>query len=74
MMSAMPMMPMLPAKAVSKVRAFFVMRLFVESASAVKKLIEVFLSRAVEFMSSGASKGSLSPTIRPSFRRMIRLA
>ena len=42
MMSAMPMMPMLPAKAVRMVRAFLVIRLLVESASAVKKPIEVF--------------------------------
>ena len=41
MMSAMPMMPMLPAKAVRSVLAFFVIRLLSERESAVIKLMEV---------------------------------
>ena len=42
MISAMPMMPMLPAKAVRMVRAFLVIRLLVDRARAVRKLMEVF--------------------------------
>ena len=41
MISAMPIIPMLPANAVSTVRVFFVIRLFSERDSAVKKLMDV---------------------------------
>ena len=74
MIRAMPMMPMLPAKAVSSVRAFLVIRLFSESDKAVKKLMDVRFPMGAELLLSEASKGSLSPTIKPSFRRMIRFA
>ena len=40
--SAMPIMPMEPAKAVRMVRAFLVIRLLSESPSAVKNDMEVF--------------------------------
>ena len=43
MISAMPMMPMLPAKAVSRVLAFFVIRLFMESARAVAEAADVLV-------------------------------
>ena len=50
--SAMPIMPMLPANEVSSVRAFLVIRLFSESDSAVRKDIDVFpLWRALFFAS-----------------------
>ena len=39
----MPMMPMEPAKAVSSVRAFLVIRLFRLRERAVRKPMEVFL-------------------------------
>ena len=75
MISAMPMMPMLPAKAVSTVRVFFVIRLFNESASAVKKLMEVCFCFACGSISSLSSAGGqLSAVISPSLMRMIRLA
>ena len=69
-------MPMLPAKAVNMVLAFFVSRLFVESASAVKKLMEVFFlpGSTCGCSSRPESYGILSPTIRPSFMRIMRLA
>ena len=73
--SAMPMMPMLPAKAVRKVRTFLVMRLFMESPSAVGKRMEGFLPMARSVAaSSGASKGSESETISPSRTRTMRVA
>ena len=43
-MSAMPIIPMLPAKAVKNVRPFFVIRLLSESDSAVPKPIDGFFS------------------------------
>ena len=73
--SAMPIMPMLPAKAVRMVRAFLVMRLLSERESAVKKLIEgrfLFVSRGLSGTESG-SKGSVSPWIWPSSSRTIRV-
>ena len=73
--SAMPMMPMLPAKAVKKVRPFFVIRLLSDSDSAVPKLIEVLLLLpAAGFSSTVSSYGALSSTISPSFSRTMRLA
>ena len=72
-MSAMPIIPMLPAKAVKNVRPFFVIRLL--SDSAVPKLIEVFLLLpAAGFSSTASSYGALSSTISPSFKRTMRLA
>ena len=73
--SAMPMMPMLPAKAVRKVRHFLVMRLFIESPSAVGKRIEGFFPMARSVRSSSAAvKGSESETISPSRMRTMRVA
>ena len=72
----MPMMPIEPAKAVMRVRPFFVSRLFQERDSAVRKLIDVrrtcfLLAR----MSSGAgSKGSESLRMTPSARLTMRVA
>ncbi len=68
----MPIMPMDPANAVIKVRPFFVIRLFRDSAKAVKKDMEVFLP-AVPFpaLSSAPSKGSESLLTSPSSRRII---
>ena len=48
---AMPMMPMDPAKLVSRVRPFLVMRLFSDREKAVRKLMEGFFCR----FSSGAA-------------------
>ena len=42
---AMPMMPMDPAKLVSRVRPFLVMRLFRDREKAVGKLMEGFFCR-----------------------------
>ncbi len=42
--AAMPMMPMLPAKAVISVRPFLVMRLLKDSANAVKNDMDVLLT------------------------------
>ena len=73
--SAMPIIPMLPAKAVKNVRPFFVIRLLSDSDSAVPKLIEVFLLLpAAGFSSTASSYGALSSTISPSFKRTMRLA
>ena len=55
MISAMPMMPMLPAKAVSSVLAFLVIRLFIERESAVKKPMEVFFPMGPLFSASSTS-------------------
>ena len=74
-MSAMPIMPMLPAKAVSMVRAFLVMRLLSERESAVRKLMEGrFLPVSSAFAGAlSGSKGFVSPFISPSSRRTIRV-
>ncbi len=51
----MPMMPMDPAKAVSTVRPFFVIRLFNDRDKAVRKDIEVFFpARAALPVTAGA--------------------
>ena len=71
----MPMMPMLPAKAVRNVLPFFVIRLLRERESAVAKRIEVFLLLPVRGCSAPfSSYGALSSTISPSFKRTMRLA
>ena len=71
----MPMMPMLPAKAVRMVRAFLVMRLLSERESAVKKLMEGrFLPVSSAFTGTvSGSKGSVSPLTSPSSRRTMRV-
>ena len=69
----MPMMPMLDAKLVRKVRPFFVRRLLNESESAVKKLILVFFREKPSGRST-ASQGLLSAVMRPSAKRMMRSA
>ena len=54
--SAMPIIPMLPANEVRKVRTFLVSRLFIESESAVKNDIEgFFLPFSFAFCSSPLS-------------------
>ena len=73
-MSAIPIMPMEPAKLVKKVRAFFVIKLFSDRESAVKKDMEVFFAFSGKAGSSRESNGWVSSVILPSFRRMIRLA
>ena len=76
MISAMPMMPMLPAKAVSTVRVFFVIRLFSDRDKAVRKLIDVRLRFPSDLSVSVSSpdRGELSSMISPSLMRMIRPA
>ena len=71
----MPIMPMLPAKAVRMVRAFLVMRLLSERDNAVRKLIEGrFLSVSAALTGTlPGSKGSVSPFISPSSRRTMRV-
>ena len=71
------MMPMLPAKAVSRVRAFLVRRLLKLRASEVSHDMDerpMFLwMGGASFVSSG-SKGRVSSVIAPSRRRTMRLA
>ena len=77
----MPMMPIEPAKAVMMVRPFFVMRLFAESDSAVRKLMDErlrgaaeALARATSSASSSEPMGRESSTMRPSLMRTMRVA
>ena len=73
--SAMPMMPMLPAKAVSMVRPFFVIRLLSERLRAVRKdMLGRFLPSFERWTAFEPSYGSESPTISPSSRRTMRVA
>ena len=58
-MAAMPMMPMEPAKAVSAVRPFLVMRLLNESESAVRNPIEARLLRRLSSLL--APTGGMTP-------------
>ena len=71
------MMPMLPAKAVSRVRAFLVRRLLKLRASEVSHDMDerpMFLwTGGASFVSSG-SKGRVSSVTAPSRRRTMRLA
>ena len=76
MMSAMPMMPMDPAKEVRMVLALFVPRLLSDRDRAVSGDMRVFfiftpLSSLPPALSG--SNGSLSPVIMPSLRVMIRV-
>ena len=71
----MPMMPMLPAKAVIKVRPFLVIRLLNDSASAVKNDIEVCRTLPSSTRSSASgSKGLVSSITWPSLRCTTRVA
>ena len=73
-MSAMPMMPMEPAKAMRIVRAFFVIRLCRLSDSAVRNDMDVLPVRAGrEACGSSAVQGCVSSTTLPSSRRMMRV-
>ena len=73
--SAMPIMPMLPASATIKVRPFLVIRLFRDRCSAVPKCMEVAPVRAGGCaISSCPSKGMVSSVTRPSSKRMVRVA
>ena len=70
---AMPMMPMLPAKAVSRVRPFFVRRLLKLSARAVPKDMEIFLRFWGDRSGSSSVRGLVSSTICPSSSRTMRV-
>ncbi len=80
--SAMPIMPMLPAKLVRKVRAFFVSRLSSESESAVKKDIPMpfllfrfcFFFAAAFCCGAGCFSGAVSETTSPSWSETMRVA
>ena len=75
--SAMPMMPMLPAKEVSSVRAFLVRRFWKLSARAVANDM---LDRRAQRRSTGSScasggvNGSESARMTPSLKRTMRVA
>ena len=75
--SAMPIMPIEPANAVSSVRAFFVRRFWKERTSAVPNDMEEwrlhrFCAGSSRF--SGGVKGSESARITPSDKRTMRVA
>ena len=82
-MSAMPIMPMLPAKAVSAVRPFFVARFLSERENAVRKLMEGLrrllsasaLSRdaAARDSASASDSGMESLCTSPSSMRTMRV-
>jgi hypothetical protein len=52
---AIPIIPMLPAKEVKKVRPFFVIRLFKERRRAVKKDMDLFFFTGLGTTSSSSS-------------------
>ena len=69
----MPMMPMEPAKAVSRVRPSLVRRLLKLRDMAVKKDMEIFFRTRVCWGCSSGSQGSVSLTTLPSRSRTIRV-
>ena len=76
-MSAMPMMPMEPAKAVSRVRAFLLRRFWKLSESAVSRDIEECRAHFLcsgSFSPGGGVKGFVSERITPSLSRTMRVA
>ena len=73
--SAIPMLPMEPAKAVRIVRPFFVSRLFRLRPRAVKKDMDVFFCVSGTGADSvSGSNGAESEMICPSSRRTVREA
>ena len=77
MISAIPIMPIEPANAVSVVLAFFVSRLLKLSESDVRNDIEalpMFLWTGALSLSSSGSYGCVSPVIFPSRRNTVRVA
>ena len=72
--SAMPIMPMLPAKAVSTVLPFFVIRLLSESDRLVKKPILALPDLTLSRSSVSGEHGSESSVTSPSLSRTILVA
>ena len=79
----MPMMPIEPAKAVMMVRPFLVMRLLKESDSAVSTLMDERCAGPSPGCPSSAHRasasspsvtGRVSPAMRPSLMRTMRVA
>ena len=76
-MSAMPMIPMLPAKAVSRVLAFLVMRLFSDSCSAVFIDIDLLclpLALLAARFGTSAASAPASPAAAPAAGRAPALS
>ena len=77
--SAIPIIPILPANAVRSVRPFFVIRLFLERANAVKNDMDGFLTFFCSFLPIGSVLvsfvyGSESDIIFPSNNFMVLVA
>ena len=73
MIRAIPIMPMLPAKEVKNVRAFFVIKLFKLNEQAILKDMPGLFNTLVSTSVSVSLKGLESDTKEPSFKRIIRL-
>ena len=73
MIKAIPIMPMLPAKDVKNVRAFFVIKLFKLNEQAILKDMPGLFNTLVSTFISCSLKGLESDTKVPSFKRIIRL-
>ena len=73
MIKAIPIIPMLPAKEVKKVRAFFVIKLFKLNEQAILKDMPGLFNTLVSTFISCSLKGFESETKEPSFKRIIRL-
>ena len=73
MIKAIPIIPMLPAKDVKNVRAFFVIKLFKLNEQAILKDMPSLFNTLVSTLVSVSLKGLESDTKVPSFKRIIRL-
>ena len=73
MIKAIPIIPMLPAKEVKNVRAFFVIKLFKLNEQAILKDMPGLFNTLVSTFISCSLKGLESDTKVPSFKRIIRL-
>ena len=73
MIKAIPIIPMLPAKDVKNVRAFFVIKLFKLNEQAILKDMPGLFNTLVSTLVSVSLKGLESDTKVPSFKRIIRL-
>ena len=73
MIKAIPIIPMLPAKEVKNVRAFFVIKLFKLNEQAILKDMPGLFNTLVSTFISCSLKGLESDTKEPSFKRIIRL-
>ena len=73
MIKAIPIIPMLPAKDVKNVRAFFVIKLFKLNEQAILKDMPGLFNTLVSTFISCSLKGLESDTKEPSFKRIIRL-